>query len=114
MENINSNNIENNFFFIRVKKNKLIKIKSQDIYMINSIGDYVRIHTANQKYTVHTTMKSIISRLPVNDFIRVHQSHIVNIDKITEINFANCIVNNKEIPISVAERKKLLNRIKIL
>ena len=113
MENTNPNFIENNFFFIRVK-NKLIKIKSQDIYMINSIGDYVRIYTAKQKYTVHTTMKSILRHLPVNDFIRVHQSHIVNIDKITEINYANCIVNNQEIPISIAERKKLLNRIKIL
>lgn len=114
MENTNQNNSVNNAFFIKGKKNKLIKIKSQDIYMINSIGDYVRIHTANQKYTVHSTMKSIINQLPINDFIRVHQSYIIRVDKITVINSEDCIVNNEKIPISKAERKNLLNRIKIL
>lgn len=82
--------------------------------MISSLGDYIRIHTVNQKYTVHSTMKKIMNHLPVNDFIRVHQSYIVRIDKITVINSENCITNNEEIPISKAERKKLLNRIEIL
>ncbi|MDO9184388.1 MAG: LytTR family DNA-binding domain-containing protein [Bacteroidia bacterium] len=99
--------------FIKVK-NKLIKIKSQDIYMIKSIGDYVRIHTADQKYTLHTTMKSITNKLPVKDFIRVHQSYIVRFDKITVINKDGCVVNNEEVPISQAERKNLLIKINII
>lgn len=113
MKNVNQNNIVNNVFFIKVKK-KFIKINSQDIYMINSIGDYARVHTADQKYTVHSTMKNIMSQLPINDFIRVHQSYIVRMDKIDVINSADCIVNNEVIPISAAERKNLLDRIKIL
>lgn len=113
MKNVNQNNIINNVFFIKVK-NKFIKINLQDIYMINSIGDYVRVHTADLKYTVHSTMKSIMSQLPINDFIRVHQSYIVRVDKIVVINSEDCIVNNEVIPISKTERKNLLNRIKIL
>lgn len=104
----------NNVFFIKGKKNKLISIKLLDVYMISSIGDYVRIHTINKKHIVHSTMKGITKRLPLIDFIRVHQSYIVRIDKITVINYESCIVNNEEIPISVAERKKLLSRIEIL
>lgn len=99
--------------FIPVKK-KLLKINSRNIYFVESIGDYVRIHTADQKYTLHSTMKNIIKKLPINDFIRVHQSYIVRVDKITVINREDCIVNNEEIPISRAGRKNLLNRIKIM
>ena len=113
MENINQNNSAKSVLFIKERK-KLINVKSQDIYMIISLGDYVRIHTTNQKYTVHTTMKKIINQLPIDDFIRIHQSYIVRVDKITVINGENCMVNNEEIPISKAERKKLLNRIEIL
>lgn len=113
MENINQNNIVNNIIFIKVKS-KFVKIKLQDIYMISAMGDYICFHTANQKYVVKSSMKGITNQLPTNDFIRIHQSFIVNVDKITVINFADCVVNNETIPISRANRKKLLDRIKIL
>jgi len=54
-------------FFIKVN-NRLIKIKSLDIYLVKSIGDYVRIYTADQQYTLRSTLKSIINKLPVNVF----------------------------------------------
>lgn len=113
MENINQKDSNKNFLFIKDKK-KFVNVKPQDIYMIISLGDYVRVHTANQKYTVHCTMKKILNQLPIDDFIRTHQSYIVRIDKITVINGENCIVNDEVIPISKAEKKKLLNRIEIL
>ncbi|MDO9185733.1 MAG: LytTR family DNA-binding domain-containing protein [Bacteroidia bacterium] len=113
MENIDQKDSGKNFLFIKDKK-KFVNVKPQDIYMIISIGDYVRVHTTNQKYTVHCTMKKILNQLPIDDFIRTHQSYIVRIDKITVINGENCIVNDEVIPISKAERKKLLNRIEIL
>jgi len=82
--------------------------------MVSAMGDYICFHTANQKYVVKSSMKGIIKHLPANGFIRIHQSFIVNVDKITVINFADCVVNNETIPISRVNRKKLLDRIKIL
>lgn len=113
MKNTNQKFSVDDAVFIPVKR-RLLKINSQNIYLIAAIGDYVRIHTADQKYTLHSTMKNIIKKFPVNDFIRVHQSYIVRVDKIAVINRENCIVNNEEIPISRVGRKNLLNRIKII
>jgi DNA-binding LytR/AlgR family response regulator len=113
VENVNQNDIVKNIIFIKVKS-KFVKIKLQDIYMVSALGDYICFHTAKQKYIVKSSMKAIINHLPTNDFIRIHQSFIVNVDKITVINFADCVVNNESIPISRANRKKLLDRIEIL
>ena len=107
------NSDTDNTFFVKVK-NKLLKIDQEEIYLIKAIGDYVAIHTINQKYIVHSTMKNIMSQLPTTDFIRVHQSYIVRLDKINVINRENCVVNNEEVPISKAERKNLLSRISII
>lgn len=113
METINQNNSVNDVFFIKVKS-EYIKINPQNIFMIEAMSDYIVIHSVNKKYKVHTTMKSIIDNFPVNDFIRVHNSYIVRIDKITMIKNNNCIVNKKIIPVSRAMRKNLLNKIKII
>lgn len=112
MKNTNQNQTVNYSLFIRVKS-EYIKINSKDIFMIEAMGDYIIIHSL-KKHKVHSTMKSIINNLPVNDYIRVHNSYIVRIDKITMIQRGNCIVNKKVVPISRKYHKNLLNKINII
>ncbi len=92
----------------------LVKISAQDIFLIEALVDYIAIHTYNQKYILHSTMKEIKNKLPDTDFIRVHNSYIVRVDKITSIEGNNLIVNQKIIPISRSKQKDLMNRLKLL
>lgn len=100
--------------FIFVKSNsKLIKLKNDDIYYIEALKDYVVIHTADTRYTIHSTMKDIEAKMGNDAFIRVHRSYIVRLDKIATIEYPNLTLENidKVIPIGGSYRDDLNKRI---
>lgn len=103
--------------FIFVKSNsRLVKLKTEDIYYIEALKDYVVIHTADTRYTIHSTMKDIESKMGTTDFVRVHRSFIVRLDKIASIEFPNLTLENdkKIIPIGGSYRDDLNNRIRMV
>ena len=103
--------------FIFVKSNsRLVKLKTDDIYYIEALKDYVVINTLNSRYTIHSTMKDIEKKLPSEDFIRVHRSYIVRLDKISAIEQPNLILENdkKTVPIGGSYKDELVNRINLI
>ncbi len=101
--------------FIFVKTNsKLVKLKTDDIYYIEALKDYVVIHTIDTRYTIHSTMKDIEAKMGKEDFLRVHRSFIVRLDKISTIDYPNLMIEkmDKIIPIGGSYREDLNNRIK--
>lgn len=103
--------------FIFVKSNsKLIKLNTNNILFIEALKDYVVINTPETRYTIHSTMKEIEQKMGTKDFIRVHRSFIVRLDKIVTIEFPNLHLENdkKPIPIGGSYRDDLNNRIKLI
>jgi two-component system, LytTR family, response regulator LytT len=101
--------------FIFVKSNsRLVKLKTSDIYYIEALKDYVVINTNDTRYTIHSTMKEIDKKLGKVEFIRVHRSFIVRVDKIASIEYPNLNLENekKVIPIGGMYRDDLVNRIR--
>lgn len=92
----------------------LVKFNLKDIYWIEAFGDYVRVKTTDKLHTVYATLKSVEDTLPSEEFLRVHRSYIVRIDKIVNIDQGNLQVDNKIIPVSQSYRKKLLESITTL
>lgn len=76
-------------FFIK-ESGQFFKISFDDIYYIKAAKDYVSLHTEKRNYTIHSTMKGIDEKMAKPNFIRVHRSYIVNIDKIDKIE-NNCV-----------------------
>lgn len=100
-----------------VKSNsRLVKVKSSDIYFVEALKDYVVINTATARYTIHATMKDIEKKLPSTDFVRVHRSFIVRIDKIVAIEQPNLILeeDKKLIPIGGSYKDALAKRLNIV
>jgi DNA-binding LytR/AlgR family response regulator len=78
----------------------LIKINFSEIVLIESLDDYLKIYLTNDKIIVaRMTMKSMVEKLPVIDFIRVHRSFIVPFNKISHVRNKIITISNKEIPI---------------
>lgn len=102
---------------IFVKSNsRLVKLKTADIMYVEALKDYVIIHAVNAKYTVHSTMKDMQANLMDKEFIRVHRSYIVRIDKIAAIDYPNLVLEDdkKIIPIGGSYKDDLNSRLKFV
>jgi DNA-binding LytR/AlgR family response regulator len=77
---------EDDYIFVKTEsKGKLLKINLPDIDYIEGMKNYVAIYCGGKKILVYTNMKDLEERLPQKQFIRVHRSFIIPIDRITGI-----------------------------
>ncbi len=95
---------------------RLNKINFEDIYYVEALKDYVVINTADNSYTTHTTMKEMVRILPAKDFVRIHRSFIVNLDKIFSIKYPDLVIEGKMkvLPIGGLYRKELYSRLNMI
>ncbi|MDR2040308.1 MAG: LytTR family transcriptional regulator DNA-binding domain-containing protein [Bacteroidales bacterium] len=71
---------------VTVKSGQKIHVISiPDIIYIQAEGDYVHIITEDGKYLKEQTMKFFETHLPSNQFVRIHRSYIVHVEKISRI-----------------------------
>lgn len=102
---------------IFVKSNsRLVKVNTKDIYFVEALKDYVIIYTADSKYTVHSTMKDMVAKLSSTEFLRVHRSFIVRVDKIIAIEQNNLVIEDEKkiIPVGGSYRDELHSRLKFV
>lgn len=104
---------------IFIKKNSaLVRLKYEDILWVEALENYVILNAFNEKFTIHFTMKSIESQLPVKQFKRVHRSYIVNVRKIDRIEDNSVYIKHNEglkgIPIGKAYKDKFMNDINLM
>lgn len=97
--------------FLKVDK-KLIKINLNDILFIESLKDYIKVITKIGDYVVHKSLTAISEELPLSNFLRVHRSYTISINKITAIQGNTIeIANNRRIPIGRNYLKQTKERI---
>ena len=93
---------------------KLIQVKLKDIIWVEALGNYMQIHTTDDKFTILSTMKDIASKLPSNDFIRIQRSFIVRLDKIKSIEDNYVVLDEKQIHIGKAYKENLNEKLNLL
>jgi two-component system LytT family response regulator len=64
---------------------RLIVLKAGEVDWIESAANYVSLHVGKESYLVRETLQSLESRLDPDQFIRIHRSTIVNLDRVQEI-----------------------------
>jgi DNA-binding LytR/AlgR family response regulator len=99
MKYMSTGSINQSYIFIKSEK-RIEKIELNDILYAESVGNYVSIYTENKKLLAYLTMKSLESQLPLNGFIKIHQSYLVNCSKIDAIEGNEIKVGSKSLPIS--------------
>lgn len=94
--------------YIFVKTDKQLKrIILKDILFLESMENYVIIHTPTSKEVIYTTLKQILDSLANGKFIQIHRSYIVNIEQISAIDGNLLSVGIHKIPIARNYREKL-------
>jgi len=64
---------------------RLFFLRADEIDWIEAAGNYVRLHLGSEAHLLRETMNSIEARLNPELFFRIHRSHIVNIERIKEL-----------------------------
>lgn len=103
-------NANTDFFFVKVNQ-KLEKIKTADIKYIESMSNYVVIHTASRKYMVYLTFKGIEEKLPSDLFFRIHKSYIVNVQAIDAIDANEILIGTLKLPLGKFYRDEIIKKI---
>jgi len=93
---------------------RLVRIPFDDILYFENAGDYVSIRTNLKSHLILGTIKNIEARLSGNQFLKVHRSYIVNLDKIKDIEEGTLVIEGKVVPVSRSHRNVLLKHINLL
>lgn len=102
-----------NYLFVK-KDGQLVKIRFSDILFVEAAADYMVIFTSKERFIVHITMKALIERLPSHQFMRVHRTYSVRLDKIESLEDNTLVVGKKNIPIGGSYKNKLLRSLNLL
>lgn len=70
--------------FARTAKG-IVPIDVRDIRRAQASADYVEIHTAAGSHLLHMTLAELEARLDRDQFLRVHRSHLVNLEAVARI-----------------------------
>ncbi|HEY4209339.1 MAG TPA: LytTR family DNA-binding domain-containing protein [Puia sp.] len=72
------------YFFVKCD-GKIEKLLYDELVFVEAMLNYVVLHTDTRKLMVHLTMKAISEQLPSRQFVKVHKSTIINVDKVKSI-----------------------------
>jgi len=106
------NTIESNtqdFLFIKADR-RYHKIYFKDVWFVEGLKDYVIIHTKTQKLITAMNLKSMHQKLPLEDFIRVSKSYVVNLEYIDSFDNHTLYINESEIPLGEVYKKDFFDK----
>lgn len=107
-ENLKRKESENSLFI--KSDGVLVKLNLDDVEYVEALGDYIKVVTREKRHIVHSTMKAFVAKLPDN-FLRVHKSHIINLNRIQKLEENTVFVTGQEIPVSRTNKKILVERL---
>jgi DNA-binding LytR/AlgR family response regulator len=107
LKNQASATLQPSYLFIKSDK-RIEKIELADILYVESVGNYVSVYTTGKKILAYLTLKSLESQLPLDEFIKIHQSFLVNASKIDAIEGNEVKVGGNSLPISRNYREPVM------
>jgi DNA-binding LytR/AlgR family response regulator len=92
------NEKSNSFLYFRVER-KMVKVFFRDILYVEGLKDYIKIVTDTKMIVTKYVLSTLEEMLPANDFLRIHKSYIVAINKIDSYNADSVNIAKHELPI---------------
>lgn len=98
------------FLYFRADR-KMVKVLLEDIGYVEGLKDYVKIHTGTQPLITKQTITAVEEMLPADEFIRVHRSFIVSVNKITSYSPHAVFIGKEEIPLGPLYRNEVQRKL---
>jgi DNA-binding LytR/AlgR family response regulator len=107
----NTNTFADDEFILLKSDKKVFKINFKEIYYLQSLGDYIKVHTNEKPLIVHNTFKNLLEQLPTKDFLRIHKSFVIALSKIQYLEGNQVKIANELIPVGLNYKEDLLKRL---
>ncbi len=102
---------DHRFIFVKSDYENL-KVNINEIKFIEGLKDYLRINLANGKFVLTlSNFNTLLEKIASDDFMRVHNSYVVNINYVKSIQKNRVIIDDKRIPISETYKKPFFDKI---
>jgi len=98
---------DNKFIFIKADY-KIHKIATDDIAYVEGYKDYVRIYTPEKRYVTRESMKNMEELLSKDQFLRIHRSYIISIEKFSAIEGNMIILGEEKLPIGKSYKEQVM------
>jgi DNA-binding LytR/AlgR family response regulator len=95
------------FLYLRDNR-KTHKVFLSEIRFIESMGEYIKVHTGEKQLMTRCSLSTIERALPGDHFIRSHNSFIISVDRITAFTASTIEIGDKEVPISRKYKNQVL------
>ncbi len=95
------------FLYVRADR-KIRKIFLKDIFLIEGLKDYVKIHTIEEVILSKQVLAQIAEKLPSDQFLRCHRSFIVALDQIKAFSAEFVEIQDREIPIGRSYKQQVI------
>ena len=105
--------VEKEYFFIK-KNSVLTKVLIKDILWIEALGDYIQLHTREQRFIIHSTLKSLENKLPSNKFVRIHRRFIIQLNSVRAVEGTTVYIDEMSIPVGAVYGDNFMKRLNLL
>lgn len=95
------------YFFVKTEF-RMQRIDFDDILYVEGMKEYLRIHTTTERIMTLQSFKNLEEALPSSNFIRVHKSYLVAINKIKSVERNRISIADTLIPISDTYKESFL------
>lgn len=90
---------------------KLVKIRFEELFIIQSKGEYVQYQCTTGNIMSLQSLKQLEETLPDSQFMRVHKSFIVHLQKIDAVEGNSILIGNLSVPIGATYKEGLLKKL---
>jgi two-component system LytT family response regulator len=103
--------------FVIKSGGRVFFVRAEEIDWIEAAGNYVKLHVGNDAHLFRETMNALEARLNPDTFYRIHRSHIVNIERVRELQpwfngeYVVFLKDGTRLTLSRGYREKLQERI---
>ncbi len=92
------NEQSNSFLYFRAER-KMVKVFFHDILYVERLKDYIKIVTDTKTIVTKYVLSTLEEMLPANEFLRIHRSYIVAINKIDSYNTDSVNIAKHKLPV---------------
>ncbi len=100
--------------FLKIVDGTIHQVTFDDIFYIQVFGDHTVFYTQEKEYKVLCPMKRVDQKMPKRLFHRIHNSYIVNLDRIKKIEDTTVYVGSFLIPVSRSRHDTFMKRLAVL